>query len=53
MGTPNEAETAVGSKIVSLAFAVHPFPSVIVTDINPADKLVIYLREVKEVVTIL
>ena len=39
MGTPNEAETAVGSKIVSLAFAVHPFPSVIVTEIIPADKL--------------
>ena len=39
VGTPNEAETAVGSKIVSLVFALHPFPSVIVIEIIPAGKL--------------
>ena len=26
--------------MVSLSFKLHPFPSVTVTDINPADKLV-------------
>ena len=38
VGTPNEAETSVGSKIVSLAFALHPLPSVMVIEIIPAGK---------------
>ena len=39
VGTPIEADTAVGSVIVSLSLKLHPFPSVTVTDINPAGKL--------------
>ena len=40
-GAPNEADTAVGSKIVSLALVLQPLPSVIVIEINPAGKLLI------------